>query len=284
LRRGAWGGIRIARTLSETYSLNLCPGTINHWIYGDRKPRLRNIFRELPSPALSYIIGANKGDGCTITKSGVVKLEVTDRDFAEEFNSCMAQLFSRAKPNRILTRRFDVKRLPLYIVKYSSVQLTSLLRMPLRRILRLALVYPQDFLRGFFDAEGSVDVSAKTLFRYQIGAENTNITLLREVKRVLQEEFGIQSVLDRKREPGAPKRIRGESFMTKRTSFAVLIRRLSGMRSFAVRIGFSIGRKQVKLQDAIRVLQLYGREGGSLAWNKIYYKSNGEWIRSCHRL
>jgi DNA endonuclease len=143
------GGIRIARELSKIYALEVCPGTINHWIYGDRKPRLRNIFNEGPSPSLSYIIGANRGDGCVLTKSGCVKLEVTDKDFAETFNSKMAELFSRERRNKILVRRFHSGRLPLFIVKYSSKQLARLMLWPTKKLLRIAFVFPSEFLRGF---------------------------------------------------------------------------------------------------------------------------------------
>ena len=87
--------VRIARQLSASHSLNLAPGTIRHWIIGDRKPQGRNAFIQEPSPALSYVIGANIGDGCTLAKLGIVKLEVADKDFAEAFNAHMRTLFSR---------------------------------------------------------------------------------------------------------------------------------------------------------------------------------------------
>ncbi len=95
--------VSIARQLSDSYSLSLSPGTVRHWMVGDRKPgfginNVRNVFKEEPSPVLSYVIGANKGDGCTLAKSGIVKLEVTDQDFAHTFNSSLAILFSRDKP------------------------------------------------------------------------------------------------------------------------------------------------------------------------------------------
>lgn len=121
------GANRIAAQLSTEHSLSIAPGTISHWIAGNRHPRLRNIFEERPSPSLSYIVGANIGDGCALTKSGCAKLEVTDIDFAQTFNSNLAHLFSRDKPNKILVRKFNSERLPLFIVKYSSTQLTRLL-------------------------------------------------------------------------------------------------------------------------------------------------------------
>ena len=69
-----------------------------------------NFFIERPSPSLSYVMGSNIGDGCRLTKSGCVKLEVTDLDFAQEFNSNIATLFSRSHANKILVRRFHEER------------------------------------------------------------------------------------------------------------------------------------------------------------------------------
>jgi hypothetical protein len=279
------GGIRIARKLSERYSLDVCPGTINHWIYGDHKPRLRNIFRVGPSKALSYIIGANIGDGCTLAKSGLVKLEVTDMDFAQTFNTNMAELFSRKTPNKILARQFKSARLPLFIVKYSSRQLVSVLRLPEKKLLKLAFAFPREFLRGFFDAEGHVDVSASDSFRLCVGAENSDRILLVRIKTILLASFGIHSRINRKRRVGTRKTIRGESFQMKRTSFSLMVGRLDSVMKFADEIGFSILRKSQKLEDALTVFEKCGRRNGSTAWNELYTKKRGEWVRheSPHR-
>lgn len=273
------GGIRIARKLSDAYSLRICPGTINHWIYGNRHPRVRNIFRELPSPALSYIIGANKGDGCTLTSSGCVKLEVTDKDFAEAFNDKMAELFSREKRNKVLVRRFKEGRLPLFIVKYSSKQLVKLLRGPLKTLLSMAFTYPRDYLRGFFDAEGHVDVAATRNFRLLVGAENSKRSLLQEVRRVLEEDFNIRSRLERKRRAGTMKVIRGESFVMRHTSFSIMIGRTKHVRLFAEKIGFSIHRKVEKLWDALSIIAGTSASKRVDAWKRLYTKVRGEWVR-----
>lgn len=150
---------------------------------------MRNIFEAKPSKALSYIIGANLGDGCRLAKSGCVKLEVTDLDFAQTFNSNMAKLFLRDAPNKILKRRFETGRLPLDIVKYVSRQLTDLLMLPLKKLLRIAFAYPREFLRGFFDAEGHVDVAAGNSFELAVGFVNSNRTLLVRIRRALQAAF-----------------------------------------------------------------------------------------------
>jgi intein-encoded DNA endonuclease-like protein len=274
-----FGPVNVARQLSAAHSLSLSPGTLRHWIVGDREPVVRNVFKAAPSPALSYIIGANKGDGCTLAKSGLVKLEVTDKDFAHAFNASMATLFSRSKPNKILVRR-RVGRLPMYIVKYFSRQLVQLLRQPLQNLLKLASVFPQDFLRGFFDAEGFVEVAAQDIFDLRVGVENTNRTLLSGAKHMLDTSFGINSTLRRKRRAGTLKTIRGESFLTRRASFRLLIGRLGDIRNFEQRIGFAISRKQRKLKDALGILQrISGERKRSFEWREEYSKEGGEWAK-----
>jgi intein-encoded DNA endonuclease-like protein len=271
------GSIRIARELSRASSLSISPGTIAHWIAGNRRPRLRNIFEEKPSPNLSYVIGAAKGDGCSLSKSSLVKLEVTDWDFATTFNSAMAQLFSRDTPNKILTRRFGSTRKTLYIVKYSSRQLVELLRRPVMTLSNLVVVHPRDFLRGFFDAEGHADVTATTRLTLAVGADNCDRSILLLVKRTLADALWIQAIVQLRRKAGFRKVIRTDSFVTKRTSYAVRITRLHAVEKFSSGIGFSICRKKEKLDDALRIYRLHGPTLGAVLWRESYFKRNGQW-------
>jgi intein-encoded DNA endonuclease-like protein len=272
------GPVAVARRLSVVHSLSLSPGTIRHWMVGDRKPQRRNVFKPGSSPSLSYIIGANKGDGCTLVKTGLVKLEVTDMDFAQTFDANMATLFSRTIPNKIFVRR-RAGRLPMYIVKYSSRQLTELLRRPVSELVVLASAFPREFLRGFFDAEGFVSVTAGNLFRVDVGLDNTEQYLLVRVGTILRKSFNLDSMIQRKRESGSIMSIRGHTFLKRRTSFCLTIRRMDGIKRFGNLVGFSISRKQQKLVDALEVLQLKGQRNRLVAWKHLYFKQKGEWIR-----
>lgn len=279
LAAGGLGPARIARELSAGYSLRVTPETIRHWLVGDRNPLFRNTFKMEPSPALSYIIGANIGDGCALEKNWCVKLEVTDLEFAREFSHAMAKLFSRPRPNRIFVRHFDVNRLPLYTAKYSSKQLAKLLQSPLKRLLEFAFVFPREFLRGFFDAEGYTDVQAQTSFQVRVGAENSNKLLLTRINNVLESEFGVIARIYQKRRSGSIKQIRGKSFRTRRTSYALQIGGFEDVVKFGRLVGFSITRKDRKLRDAIAIFHEFGRRRGVKAWNRLYTKRGGEWIR-----
>jgi len=274
--------VSIARQLSASHSLSLSPGTIRHWIVGDRKPQgtkvFRNVFKQEPSPSLSYVIGANVGDGCTLTENWIVKLEVTDYDFAETFNKCMARLFSRVRPNKILVR-LAVGRFPMYIVKYSCKQLVELLRLPLKKLLQIALAYPREFLRGLFDAEGHVDVGVGRYLSVSVGADNSSKTLLQRVRQLLKEALNIDSAIHRKREAGSIKVIRGEAFVMRRTSYSVIITGIDDVTRFAASVGFSIHRKIQKLEDALLICSTVAPRGRPSAWKHLYFKRSGEWVR-----
>jgi intein-encoded DNA endonuclease-like protein len=273
--------VSLARRLSASHSLSLSPGTIRHWIVGDRNPQGRNVFRNVfkqePSPSLSYVIGANIGDGCTLTENWIVKLEVTDYDFAETFNNCMANLFSRVSPNKILVRH-AVGRLPMYVVKYSCKQLAKLLRLPLSKILEIALVFPREFLRGFFDAEGHVDVGAKEFLSLLVGAENSDKSLLLRIKKSLKL-LGIESRIQRKRKKGSIKVIRDTTFAMRRTSYGLIIGKIEDVKMFAKTVGFSINRKAQKLSDALSIISTAPPKRRTVMWGRLYFKKRGEWVR-----
>lgn len=271
------GPVSVARQLSSEFMLSVSPGTVRHWMVGDRKPQQRNLFKQEPSPALSYVMGANIGDGCTLTDNWIVKLEVTDFDFAETFNTNMATLFSRTRPNKILVRR-RAGRLPMYIVKYSSKQLAKLLRLPLKKLLEFAVVFPRDFLRGFFDAEGHVDAGVTTRLDLRVGVENSDGKLLLRVKMLLKE-LRIISRIERKREAGTVKIIRGKAFVMKHASYSVVIGRIADVRRFAEEIGFSIQRKTQKLKDALSIMATHEARIRPEMWKRLYSKAGGEWVR-----
>jgi hypothetical protein len=219
------------------------------------------------------------GDGCTITEEWCAKLEVTDLDVAQTSNENMAILFSRGNPNKTLLKRFDVERLPMYVVKYSSKQLVELLKKPLKSLLEFVFAFPREFLRGFFDAEGHVDVGIKRYLFLSVGAENSNRTLLHRVKWLLEAALNIGSRIQHKRKRGSTKVIRGQAFVMRRTSYSLILSGTENVRRFAARVSFSIRRKTQKLKDALLILATVVPRERPAAWKYLYYKKRGEWVR-----
>ena len=74
----------------------------------------------------------------------------------------------------------------MYVVRYSCKTLVELLRLPLKKLLEIAFKFPREFLRGFFDAEGHVDVAVGNQFHLAVGAENSNKQLLSRAKQLLK--------------------------------------------------------------------------------------------------
>lgn len=269
--------VSIARQLSASHALSLSPGTVRHWIVGDRKLQRRNVLDDRPSPDLSFVIGANIGDGCALTNGWSVKLEVTDLDFAEAFNASMAKVFSHPVTNKILVRN-QPGRLPLYVVKYSSKQLVELLRLPQSKLLEIAFAFPREFLRGFFDAEGHVDVGINRYLQLSIGAENTDKSLLQRVRKLLKE-MGINSRIDRKRTAGSVQVIRGREFKKRRTSYSLIIGKRDDIERIVERVGFSIQRKVGKVNDALSLNANVSPAERPQAWKQLYLKKRGEWVK-----
>ena len=166
----------------------------------------------------------------------------------------------------------------MYVVKYSSKQLVRLLRLPLKKLLELAFAYPLEFLRGFFDAEGHVDVGVSERLELRVGVDNSDLKLLMQVKRSLKK-LKIESRTEHKREAGTIKVIRGEAFAIRRTSHSVVIGRVADIRRFAKTVGFSIERKTLKLRDALSTIESYAPSSRAAIWKGLYTKKGGEWVK-----
>lgn len=171
------------------------------------------------------------------------------------------------------------RRLPMYIVKYSSKQLVKLLRLPLKELLEIASVYPKEFLRGFFDAEGHVDVGIGRYLLLSVGAENSSRTLLYAIRRLLAAALNIGCRIYRKRRAGSTKVIRGKVFVMRWTSYSLILTRIDDVKRFAATVSFSIHRKAQKLKDALSVLATVVPRDRPVAWKRLYSKRSGEWIR-----
>jgi intein-encoded DNA endonuclease-like protein len=147
----------------------------------------------------------------------------------------------------------------------------------LDKLLEIAFAFPRDFLRGFFDAEGHVDVGVSRSLKLSVGAENSGKRLLMRV-RLLLIQLNIGSRLYRKREVGSVKVIRNESFVMKRTSYSLVIGILDDVKRFAKMIDFSIYRKAKKLKDALSIIESYKAGSRPSEWKRLYSKKKGEWV------
>jgi intein-encoded DNA endonuclease-like protein len=148
----------IQKRIYEKYGRQLPIYTIYDWVNGKHNPLGRvNKFDGKPSPKLEYVIGAIFTDGCKYFDSRNYRIEliVKDKEFAEEFGRCLAEVLGRKKPYKPF---WSKSRKRWRVVGY-SIQLHNFLKKSLEE-LKPHIEYSKEtvasFLRAIFDAEGSI--------------------------------------------------------------------------------------------------------------------------------
>jgi intein-encoded DNA endonuclease-like protein len=200
-----------------------------------------------PSEDLAYIIGALLGDGYTYEDGDnyVIRLRAKDKEFVEDFGRRLANVLGR-EPIR---PRKDAGK---YIAEAKSKTLYKLLRKPvdLKRIKKYVEHCPKctaAFLRGLFDSEGYVSKNGY-IYLY-----NTNYEVLVYAQRLLRR-FGIESTgpwpaVQKGTTMHDPRT--GKQYKTKKDCYYIYIRAES-LPKFYRHIGFTIPRKQKRLEDYLR--------------------------------
>jgi intein-encoded DNA endonuclease-like protein len=159
-----------------------------------------------PSPELSYILGVLKGDGYIINdpKQGhySVVLETVSLEFAESFKYALQKLgFSpHLRLRKSLNSPISKKRL-WHVEAHSKLFINWYTRLSNVELSTIARMFPADFVRGFYESEGTyyhgIDNRWKRLRGWVIPAKQIQITnkineLVMLVKELL-DSLGIPS-------------------------------------------------------------------------------------------
>jgi intein-encoded DNA endonuclease-like protein len=223
LRKQGLGPIRISKIIGVPWP------TIGHWFYEGYHPLgATNRFEVVASPELAYVIGAVLGDGYVHYKSGQeyeAVLCVKDREFAETFSKSVTKILRKQKPYKV--QRVNGR---YYRVEAHSFELYQFLTKPIEELKPYVEAYPNHFLRGLYDAEGSVSVDQHG---YRIRLSNTNPNIIQLAKEML-ERMGFKVHVSYNPEHY------GE--------YTLNITGKEQIRRFAREIGFSIPRKQSRLE------------------------------------
>lgn len=259
-----WGYCKIAK------HTGLSPSTVYNWVVGRHSPLGScNVPNLTSSPSLSYLAGAFLGDGSLTQSTSYhyeLRLRVRDRDFADEVCACLGSILGKSKRVRVNEKGF-------YIVRTWSRLLYEYLS-NLDSIRQTVDQFPAEFVGGFADAEGSAAVSvsgSRTLaLWFYVVLVNTNLELLNYIKILLWKKFRIDSrvLLGRK----------CHSMWSKVPCYYLKIGRREDQRRFANLIGFRIGRKQVKMQAALSLLDSYGPSRAALEWQRRFEKHGRIWV------
>lgn len=200
---------------------------------------------------LAYLLGAIYGDGCFI-KDGKLAFGSTDKEFTEQISNIVRELFnielnirkiklSLKNPNWKDFFEFRSRRLFKLLSEFNPKSTTTIVP---DFIENGNLEVKSAFLRGYFDAEGNVNLS--TIKRKDRGISETSrrvrcysndIPMLKKISNLLNQ-LGIKSSI----------------FRGKKENFYVCIWNYQSIKKFYEMVGFVIKRKQAAL---ISILNSY---------------------------
>jgi intein-encoded DNA endonuclease-like protein len=199
-----------------------------------RKLGLRKYPRPwVPQPTfeLGYVLGVLLGDG--YVDSEKVALNCRDKEFAEAFRNALEKI--GLSPTIRFGSMWNVWACSTEFTKW--VKQCNVIEFVERNNLESA------FLRGFYDSEGSLEDSNEEYGHKAVVFYNTNIYLLKDIKRLL-DRLGIHAVISRNHKKGrASKLPSGKIIVSKKDSYKLGIFRQSDVRAFLTKIGSSIPRK-----------------------------------------
>lgn len=218
----------------------------NMYDWRTNKPRLT------PSPSLSYLIGVVFGDGSVNMmrrKTGRtnynIDLFVKDRDFAEAFNEALYQVLGgRYAINQWQDGRYQVRG-------QSKILYLMLKDRNLDSLNQFIEPFPADFIRGFADSEGTIGVYNNNGYKAaRIQLYNTDHDAIRFIEWLLQS-LNIRTHFS-ERSAGKTSIKRDGSLITSRKPiYQIAIHDKASIKIFAGKVGFSIGRKQNRLMEAV---------------------------------
>jgi intein-encoded DNA endonuclease-like protein len=245
LRRDGLTYIEIIEDIRRRYGVGLSKSHISFWTRGVHSPYngryIPSIELLRPSEKLAYVIGVKVGDGYTSYNKVRIGLKVKDREFATEFGRCLSKVLGRG----LIKPRY-INDVGLYAVEAHSQTLYELLKKPvdlnkLKKYIEHCERCMSAFLRGFADSEGSVNK------RGYIYISNTDYELLTYIKDLLKHlDIEATGPWPERRNPKTKKRHIGD-----KECYRISIRAVSNI-NFYKNIGFTIGRKQRRLENYVK--------------------------------
>jgi len=237
LRAGGLSYNEIIGRVGESEGIVLSKSQVSDWLNGVHRPdgSVRR-FEPIPSFELGYVTGVALGDGTTSVSSDhnyAIKLQVNDREFAEEFARCLGVVLGRPPPN---VRWWEARH--AWRTQVSSLLLLKFLRQPveaLQETIERTRESKIGFLRGFFDSEGWSDQG----YAYMCNGEYSKLALV----NTLLQSLGMYPAgpyLNRK--AGGQVTIRGMSYRINKNQYRIRLPRDSSA-VFRGIVGTSLHRK-----------------------------------------
>ncbi|MEM0233233.1 MAG: LAGLIDADG family homing endonuclease [Candidatus Nezhaarchaeales archaeon] len=256
VRRLRKKGLSYSMIIDEVYKshdVRLKKSVISRWCRNICSPyngiRIPSIDFLEPSPELSQVIGTVAGDGWAVEKkNGIYEVGagVKDEELVEEFSRCLGKVLGRDPPRPRLEKDGRLA------VEVKSKALYELLRKPID-IDKIAPYVEhceecmRRFARSFFDSEGGVSKDGR------IYCYNSDLQLLQYVRKILNI-LGIRTTEPKicvKKGTIIFDRRNGKTFTTKKDVYRICVR-MSDVLRFYQHIGFTIQRKQKRLEEYLR--------------------------------
>jgi len=253
LRKQNFSYSQISKKIEVERNIKISKSTIIRWCKNSNNPFNKTKFIDLsPSPELSYIIGVYFGDANIYyrkkTGSYYFRIKVVDKDFVDVVKNSLIKLGL----NPTISYVEEKTRSNRWHVEASSKSLYKFLSQDKEELFKVAEKYPEDFLRGFFDSEGCVNWSEKHR-RLFVSCSNYDLNVLKFCQELLDNlDIGSRIFLTKRK--GTEVIIRGEIYRYNNDLYELRIISKIEIVKFANIIGFSIKRKQEKLEKALKTL------------------------------
>ncbi|NJD99341.1 DNA endonuclease [Thermococcus sp. LS1] len=258
LRESGMSYSKIRETIMTEFNVSVSKATVLRWCKGTHNTFNKTKRVNLkPSPELAYIVGVYLGDA-SVSETGNyqyrIRLKVVDRDFAQNFERALRAM--GANPRTGFERNRG--RADRWWVEVTNKELFMFLKGPKERLSKTAGTYPKEFLRGFFDSEGTVVFNRKSRTLY-VSASNYDLDVLTLCEELLKR-LDIDSKIYLHRGKGTPVNIRGKMYQYNSDLYRITIQRRRSVFNFYRAVGFSIQRKQLKLKEALELLGMFKKE------------------------
>lgn len=250
LRQMKWSYKKIAKELREVYNIRVSPGQVCNWIKGRYNP-LRRCGRINDCPELGYVIAAWLGDGSLAIDNKefkhIVKLNSKDIEFVQEWGKSLAKVTGIPNPYKPKWDKYNKR----WEISVSNIILWMILTIAKENpwlVYSILEKYPESACRGWFDAEGGVNISGK-----KIMGTNTDIQQIILFQRLLQK-LSINSKYRSRSDEGTEfvSPYSGKLCRRKRTNYDLVIQSKIDHLKFAQMVGFTIPRKQTRLMELLR--------------------------------
>jgi len=257
-------------------TLGISSDMVGYWLRAEA-PRVQRYSPDLTHrPELAYLVGAYLGDGRTAgPQDKKVRFKVADIEFANLLNELVAKVLG-ASPKPITMER------GFHCVDYDCAPLYDFLQQELVDFTTLIGLFPEMFLRGFFDAEGyatpMLKHSQKRFAGIMLGVVNTNADYLTAVQNLMLS-FGLHSRFVTTHKAGDPMTIRGRTFIRRRDVQHLIVTRRADIELFHERVGFSIPEKKTKLDDMIIMRRQMSQKDGYSWFVSNYENLNHKWTK-----